>query len=255
MKFGDFLLKRTLNNDDFLVGCDSNGKYFRISVQDLRSTLGVTKVKAESVIIQYSINGNLWHSTFTEGDRYMRVKCGSGEWSDAICISVSAYETWKEQNGGNGTVEEFLLSLHGKDVDPVDVSKLKLSEMDGYNDFLTNIDSSISNTMSGYQDAIAKKIAAFENQLKALTASERIVIPLSGEQNGKNVTFSASNTFVSGTSQLFINGKRYVAGSDYLEVEGTKIILLTHVPLEKDVIVFIGASVKADSSVSESAKE
>lgn len=111
MKFSDFLLKRALNNNDYLVGCDSDGRYFRITVQDLKTTLGVQTVRAESVMIQYSVNGNVWHSTYTEGDLYMRVKCGSGPWSGAIRISVSAYETWKEQNGGTGTVEEFLAAM------------------------------------------------------------------------------------------------------------------------------------------------
>jgi len=86
---------------------------------------------------------------------------------------------------------------------------------------------------------MSAKITAIENQLKVLTTSERIVIALTGEQNGKNVTFVTEDTFVVGTSQLFINGKRYVAGSDYLEVDGGKIILLTHVPVENDVMVFV----------------
>ena len=194
--------------------------------------------------MQYSLNQLSWHTPFSEGDRYMRVKCGIGPWSDAICISVSAYETWKEQNGGSGTKEEFLASLKGEAGASVDVSKLKLSEMDGYKDFTSAVAESIASAVASYENSMSAKITAIENQLKALTTSERMVIALTGTQDGKNVTFTADTTFAAGTSQLFINGKRYMAGSDYLEVDGTKIILLTHVPVENDVMVFVAAKKK-----------
>lgn len=242
MKFSDFLLKRALNNNDYLVGCDSDGRYFRITVQDLRRTLGVSTVKAESVIIQYSTTGKEWHSTYAEGDRFMRVKCGSGAWSDAICISVSAYETWREANGGKGTVEEFLLSLKGEAGASVDVSELKLSEMDGYKDFIEAVEESIAATVSSYEKSMSARISKIEKQLMVLTTSERTVSALTGEQNGKNVTFTADTTFAAGTSQLYINGKRYVAGSDYLEVKNREIVLLTHVPEKDDVMVFVAVN-------------
>lgn len=244
MKITDFTKKSKLVATDCLIGFDGNGNLIRVSMSDLATSLGVTTVKAESIMVQYSLNQLSWHTPFSEGDRYMRVKCGSGPWSDAICISVSAYETWKEQNGGSGTKEEFLASLKGEAGASVDVSKLKLSEMDGYKDFTAAVAESIASTVQNYEKSMSAKIEAIEKQLKELTTSERTVIALTGDQNGKNVTFGTEDTFVVGTSQLFINGKRYVADSDYLEIDGTKIILLTHVPVENDVMVFVAAKKK-----------
>lgn len=41
----------------------------------------------ESIEIEYSINGSSsWHSVFTSGDKYMRQKVGTGDWSSAIKI-------------------------------------------------------------------------------------------------------------------------------------------------------------------------
>lgn len=241
MEITDFTKKSKLVATDCLIGFDSKGNLIRVSMSDLATSLGVTTVKAESVQVQYSLNKSSWHTPFSEGDRYMRVKCGSGPWSDAICISVSAFETWREKNGGKGTVDEFLASLKGEAGASVDVSKLKLSEMDGYKDFTSSVAESIASAVASYEKSMSAKITAIENQLKVLTTSERTVVALTGGQDGKNVTFTVDGTFAAGTSQLFINGKRYVAGSDYLEVDGEKIILLTHVPVENDVMVFVAA--------------
>jgi hypothetical protein len=242
MKITDFTRKSKLVATDFLIGFDGKGNPIRVSMSDLATSLGVTTVKAESVQVQYSLNKSSWHTPFVEGDRYMRVKCGSGAWSDAICISVSAYETWKEQNGGSGTKEEFLASLKGEAGASVDVSKLKLSEMDGYKSFTAAVEESIDEAVGNYQKAMSAKIAAIEEQLKVLTTAERTVIALKGDQDSRNVTFTADSTFAAGTSQLFINGKRYVAGSDYLEVKNREIVLLTHVPEKDDVMVFVAVN-------------
>ena len=242
MEITEFKPKGNMQANDSLIGFDEYGNLIRISLSNLKTSLGVTTVAAEKVTVQYSLDAKTWHTPFSEGDRYMRVKCGSGPWSDAICISVSAYETWKEQNGGKGTVEEFLLSLRGKDGDPVDVSKLKLSEMDDYKNFLTAVTDSIDKAVAGFEKSMSAKITAIENQLEVLTTSERAVIALKGDQDSRNVTFTADSTFAAGTSQLFINGKRYVAGSDYLEVKNREIVLLTHVPEKDDVMVFVAVN-------------
>lgn len=251
MKITDFTKKSKLVATDCLIGFDSKGNLIRVSMSDLATSLGVTTVKAESVQVQYSLNKSSWHTPFVEGDRYMRVKCGSGAWSDAICISVSAYETWREQNGGKGTAEEFLASLKGEAGASVDVSKLKLSEMDGYKSFTAAVADSIDEAVGNYQKAMSAKIAAIEEQLKVLTTAERTVITLSGDKNGKNVEFTTDEKFASGTSRLYINGIRYVPGTDYLEVEGGKVILLTHVPASSDVMVFVAVKEKADSGAVE----
>lgn len=238
----DFTPKGKMTDKDSLIGFDEYGNLIRISIANLKTTLGVTTVDAEKVQVQYSLDTKTWHTPFSEGDRYMRVKCGSGAWSDAIRISVSAYETWKEQNGGSGTKEEFLASLKGEAGASVDVSKLKLSEMDGYKSFTAAVEESIDEAVGNYQKAMSAKIAAIEEQLKVLTTAERTVIALKGDQDSRNVTFTADSTFAAGTSQLFINGKRYVAGSDYLEVKNREIVLLTHVPEKDDVMVFVAVN-------------
>lgn len=239
MEFNDLNIKTILNKDDYIVGCDGTGKLFRISVDNLKSALGVQKVEAERVIVQYSFNKESWHSVYTEGDRYMRVKCGSGAWSSAICISVSAYETWREANGGKGTVEEFLLSLKGEAGASVDVSKLQISDMGGYKEFATQVSENIDKALSTLGVSLDKKLDAIEKRISELEATDdRVVISLTGDQNGKNVVFGTGTAYVVGTSQLYINGKRNYAGSDYLETSDSGIVVLTHVPEAGDVLVF-----------------
>lgn len=245
MEITEFVRKRQLTANDCLIGFDESGTAFRIGIADLKEALGVKTVAAEKVTVHYSLDGRTWHTPYMDGDRYMRVKCGSGEWSEAIRISVSAYETWRERNGGKGTEEEFLASLRGKPGESVDVSKLKLSELDGYKGFLADVGNSITEAVDAYQKTMTERIAAIEGQVKAREKTERTTIALKGDQNGKNVTFVAADTFAQGTTQLYINGRRYVAGSDYLEIGGAQIILLTHVPVEGDVLVFVAVKEEA----------
>ena len=164
MDIKDFIVKKKLQNKDSLVGFDEKGNLIRINISDLKNTLGVKTVAAEKMVVQYSLDANTWHTPFAEGDRYMRVKCGSGAWSDAINIRVSAYETWREKNGGTGTEEGFLKSLEGKPGDPVDVSTLKISEMGDYKELLSTIGDAITEQISTYES----RIAALEKKLSEL---------------------------------------------------------------------------------------
>lgn len=239
MKMSDFTPKGKMTDKDSLMGFDEYGNLIRISIANLKTTLGVTTVAAEKVQVQYSLDANTWHTPFSEGDRYMRVKCGSGAWSDAIRISVSAYETWREANGGKGTVEEFLQSLQGEAGESVDVSKLQISEMDGYNELVAQLSGSIDKALATFGGTLDKRLDAIEERLSNLEATEdRVVISLTGDQNGKNVAFGTGTAYVLGTSQLYINGKRNYAGSDYLETSDSGIVVLTHVPEAGDVLVF-----------------
>ena len=64
-------------------------------------------------------------------------------------------------------------------------------------------------------------------------------IELEGEQDGENRNFSPSNPFVAGTSHLFLNGQRLVAGVDYSENGGRSITLLNNAPEASDNLTFI----------------
>lgn len=240
MEISDFILRKTLNSDDCLLGYDNNGRGFRIKVQDLKNALGISTVKAESIIAQYSTSGKSWHSSYIDGDRYMRVKCGVEPWSVPICISVSAYEIWREHNGGNGTVEEFLESLQGEAGESVDVTKLQISEMGGYKEFVAQQSGNTEQALADFGSVLNQKFDAIEKRLSAMDATdERVVIALTGDKNGKNVVFGTKTSYVIGSSQLFIDGKRCFSGSDYLETSDSGIVMLTHIPDENDVLVFI----------------
>lgn len=296
MKITDFLLKTIVGATDCLIGFDKNGKLIRISIPNLKSSLGVTQVAAQSIAVQYSLDGLTWHSSYTEGDRYMRIKCGSGEWSGAICIKVSAYETWKEKNGGTGTVEQFLASIKGAPGQNANVSQLKISNLSDYEDFIAEVgetfdaktaalttqwtahkqevltkiaemktkieNSEVSKlqsvkslsdadlfsvkTSNGMRqisldtllDNLAVKLAA-KNGLQRMADAQRKVFPLKENPNGTITAFTTSSAFVLGTSQLYINGSRLVAGTDYLETSSTSIKLLTRIPATNDIMVFI----------------
>ncbi len=64
-------------------------------------------------------------------------------------------------------------------------------------------------------------------------------IELEGEQDGENRNFSPSSPFVAGTSHLFLNGQRLVAGVDYSENGGRSITLLNQAPEASDNLTFI----------------
>ena len=111
MRFRDFLLKTLLADTDYLVGYDADGNYIRISRADLAAQMSAGAA-APSITVQYSANGETWHDNYTSGDQFMRIKAGSGEWSGAIRICVSAYDIWLAQ-GNSGTEADFLESLRG----------------------------------------------------------------------------------------------------------------------------------------------
>ena len=142
------------------------------------------------------------------------------------------------RRGGRRTAE-FLLSLKGEAGASVDVSKLQISDMGGYKEFATQVSENIDKALSTRGVSLDKKLDAIEKRISELEATdERVVISLTGDQNGKNVVFGTETSYVVGTSQLYINGKRNYAGSDYLETSDSGIVVLTHVPEAGDVLVF-----------------
>lgn len=168
MKITDFIVKTKLGAKDSIVGFDEYGNLIRISIGDLKTALGVTKVAAEKVQVQYSLDAKTWHTAYSEGDKYMRVKCGSEAWSGAIRISVSAYETWREANGGKGDVEKFLQSLRGEDGKSVDVAKVRISELEGYSELVEQVSESICKAIDTIGSTLDKKFEAIEKRLSEL---------------------------------------------------------------------------------------
>lgn len=112
MKFRDFLLKQLLASTDYLVGYDADGNYIRISKADLASSIA-SNVSVPTLNVQYSDNGSSWHDSYNSGDIYVRMKVGSGSWTNGIRLSVSAYDIWKGQ-GHTGDEDDFLEYMNSK---------------------------------------------------------------------------------------------------------------------------------------------
>lgn len=161
MKFRDFLLKHLLADTDYLVGYDADGRYIRISRADLAASV-TADIAAPTLTVQYSASGSSWHDGYTAGDHYIRIKAGSGAWSGAIRISVSAYDIWLQQ-GNSGSEADFLASLKGEDGadgadgEPgadavVNPSELRIEDIAGYDEL-----------MKGFRDALAEERSFAEN--------------------------------------------------------------------------------------------
>lgn len=162
MKFRDFLLKHLLADTDYLVGYDNKGDYIRISKEDLAASVA-SNVTVPTLQVQYSSNGSSWHDSYSSGDIYLRIKVGSGEWSSAIRISVSAYDLWRAQ-GNSGDEEDFLKSLKGEPGE-VDISGLSISDINGYADLLTNVNDSLQNARNAIiQDVVYIAVEAVKKQ-------------------------------------------------------------------------------------------
>ena len=158
MKFREFLLRRLLKGTDYLVGYDaSTGEYIRISKADLALSIAASAA-VQTLAVQYSANGESWHDSYTAGDNYMRIKTGSGAWSDAIRICVSAYDIWL-QAGNSGSEADFLASLKGEDGDGADLSGLQLQNIAGYAEFLQNVNASIANAKAAIIEEVKTEAA------------------------------------------------------------------------------------------------
>ena len=170
MKFRDFLLKRLLASTDYLVGYDEDGNYIRISKADLASSI-VSNMTIPTLQAQYSANGESWHDRYTSGDIYHRIKVGSGAWSSAIRISVSAYDIWREQ-GNIGDESDFIESLRGEPGE-VDFSSLQLSNITGYTELLTYVNAALQNARNAIiADVTTASVNAVMAQFKEMQLSD-----------------------------------------------------------------------------------
>ncbi len=168
MRFSDFILKTLLADTDWLVGYDENGKYIRVPKSALGIGAGASGGGSATVTVQYSANGSSWHDSYTAGDVYMRIKAGSGAWSGAIRICVSAYDIWLQQ-GNSGSEADFLDSLKGEDGEGADLSGIQIQDIAGYARFLQDVDAAIQNAKNAIvQEVTETAMTNVVNQVTGL---------------------------------------------------------------------------------------
>lgn len=168
MRFSDFIVKTLLADTDWLVGYDENGKYIRVPKSALGIGAGASGGGSATVAVQYSANGSSWHDSYTAGDVYMRIKAGSGAWSGAIRICVSAYDIWLQQ-GNSGSEADFLDSLKGEDGEGADLSGIQIQDIAGYARFLQDVNAAIQNAKNAIvQEVTETAMTNVVNQVTGL---------------------------------------------------------------------------------------
>ena len=144
---------------DYLVGHDADGRYIRISRADLAASVAANTT-APTLTVQYSANGESWHDSYVSGDHYVRIKAGSGAWSNEIALCVSAYDIWI-QRGNTGNEDDFLRSLKGEPGELGSISGLTIQQMEGYVEFLQQVNNAIATA----KNALVTEATAMENAL------------------------------------------------------------------------------------------
>lgn len=92
--------------------------------------------------------------------------------------------------------------------------------------------------VSSLANNVAVRVVSTDSLIKA--ADDQLTkIELSGTQDGQNLTFVPESPFVAGTSHLFINGQRLVAGTDYSENGGRTITMLNSAPVSTDSLILV----------------
>lgn len=178
-KFREFVPKTLLADTDWLVGYDENGKYIRVPKSALGIGTGASGSSGSATLaVQYSANGSSWHDSYISGDIYVRIKAGSGAWSGAIRISVSAYDIWRAQ-GHSGSEADFLDSLKGEDGEGADLSGLRLQEIGGYAEFLQQVNLTVQNAKAAIAEEVAGAVTEsvteqFSERLETLATKELV---------------------------------------------------------------------------------
>ena len=73
--------------------------------------------------------------------------------------------------------------------------------------------------------------------IEASVNTQLEILSITGEKDGSNIDYVVSKNYIAGTSNLFLNGQRLVANTDYKEVVGG-FKMLTHTPVSSDSLVF-----------------
>ena len=155
-KFREFLRKYLLADTDYLVGHDADGRYIRISRADLAASVAAIAA-VQTLAVQYSANGESWHDSYTAGDHYTRIKAGSGAWSAAIPLCVSAYDIWRRQ-GNSGSEDDFIASLQGPAGAPADLSGVTIQNIEGYAEFLQQVHAEVANAKNAIVDEVTDAV-------------------------------------------------------------------------------------------------
>ncbi len=99
-----------------------------------------------------------------------------------------------------------------------------------------------------YVDGAAKKVTLgtlvknvgnhvdTKSTLDKVVTKDGSLIALKGSQDGKNTDFKTDKNFITGTSCVYYNGQLLTRGTDYVEVGGYQITMLTHIPTANDVL-------------------
>ena len=151
-KFREFVPKTLLADTDWLVGYDENGKYIRVPKSALGIGTGASGSSGSATLaVQYSANGSSWHDSYISGDIYVRIKAGSGAWSGAIRISVSAYDIWR----------------------------VRLQEIGGYAEFLQQVNLTVQNAKAAIAEEVAGAVTEsvteqFSERLETLATKELV---------------------------------------------------------------------------------
>ena len=90
-------------------------------------------------------------------------------------------------------------------------------------------------------DNMAVRTVSAESLSKAV-ASHLDMIELRGDRDGSNLVFAAKPSFVPGTSNLFLNGQRLTAGTDYSENNGSSVTMLDYAPEASDTLVLVAVT-------------
>lgn len=154
MKFRDFLLRTILADTDFLVGYNADGEYIRVP----KSALSAGAATPATLTVQYSANGESWHDSYTAGDHCTRIKAGSGAWSAAIPLCVSAYDIWRQRN--SGSEDDFIASLRGPAGAPADLSGVTIQNIEGYAEFLQQVHAEVANAKNAIVDEVTTEVSS-----------------------------------------------------------------------------------------------
>lgn len=93
-----------------------------------------------------------------------------------------------------------------------------------------------ANNLSAYTEI---KAVTRKETLDSAIAKERKKIAIEGEQDGTNADFTSESGFVTGTTALYLNGQLLTPSVDYTEVSAYQITMLTHIPVEDDVLILM----------------
>ena len=94
-------------------------------------------------------------------------------------------------------------------------------------------------TLSNVAAFAETRTAASRTELSAAVKEQLKVLPLTGDQNGRNATFACADGYTMSTSCLYLNGQLLTRGTDYTETSSYQIVMLTHIPVSTDVMTFM----------------